>query len=78
MLMAAPPLLQLRSLLAAVSQHGAGEKFFAYAFKMFFVRYAEGAYYDAAVWARRMCEAYCPFLLKKFNVSLPDGFFGFE
>ena len=74
--MAEPPLVQLWTLLAAVSQRGAGEKFFAYAFRMFLVRYAEAAYFDAAVWARRTREAYCLYLLKKFDVSLGDGFWG--
>ena len=38
-------------------------KFFAYAVNMFFKRYGEGAYYDAAVWARRVAEVYCTVLV---------------
>ena len=42
-------------------------KFFAYAVKMFFIRYAEGAYYDAAVWGRRVAEVYCKVILDVFG-----------
>ena len=52
------------------------EKFFFYAMKMFFVRYAEGSYFDASVWGRRMAETYCYGMLHFFNVKLDDGFHG--
>ena len=42
-------------------------KFFVFAVKMFFLRYAEGAYYDASVWARRLGEVYCYFTLSVFG-----------
>ena len=41
-----------------------------YAVNMFFTRYAEGAYYDAAVWARRIAEVYCEVLLRVFDQDL--------
>ena len=37
---------------------------------MFFIRYAEGAYYDAAVWGRRVAEVYCT---TKRTVFSPTG-----
>ena len=51
-------------------------KFFAYAVRMFFIRYAEGAYYDAAVWGRRVAEVYCLVILGLFGKDLGDGFHG--
>ena len=49
-------------------------KFFAYAVRMFFIRYAEGAYYDAAVWGRRVAEAYCFLILDVFGKGFGDEF----
>ena len=49
-------------------------KFFAYAVRMFFIRYAEGAYYDAAVWGRRVAEVYCFAILDVFGNELGDQF----
>ena len=43
---------------------------------MFFVRYAEGAYFDAAVWGRRVAEVYCNVILDVFGKDLSDGFHG--
>jgi len=51
-------------------------KFFAYAVRMFFIRYAEGAYYDAAVWGRRVAEVYCIVILDVFGKDLGDEFHG--
>ena len=51
-------------------------KFFAYAVRMFFIRYAEGAYYDAAVWGRRVAEVYCIAILDVFGKDLGDQFHG--
>ena len=44
--------------------------------RMFFIRYAEGAYYDAAVWGRRVAEVYCIAILDVFGKDLGDGFHG--
>ena len=49
-------------------------KFFAYAVRTFFVWYAEGAYYDAAVWGRRVAEVYCIVILDVFGKDLGGGF----
>ena len=51
-------------------------KFFAYAVRTFFIRYAEGAYYDAAVWGRRVAEVYCIVILDVFGKDLGGGFHG--
>ena len=51
-------------------------KFFAYAVRMFFIRYAEGAYYDAAVRGRRAAEVYCKEILDVFGKDLDDQFHG--
>ena len=51
-------------------------KFFSYAVRMFFVRYAECAYFDAAVWGRRVAEVYCNVILDVFGKDLGDGFHG--
>ena len=51
-------------------------KFFAYAVRMFFIRYAEGAYYDAAVWGRRVAEVYCIVILDVLGKDLGDEFYG--
>ena len=51
-------------------------KFFAYAVRMFFIRCAEGAYYDAAVWGRRVAEVCCMVILDVFGKDLGDGFHG--
>ena len=51
-------------------------KFFVYAVRMFFVRYAEGAYYDAAVWGRRVAEVYCIVIVDLFGKDLGDKFLG--
>ena len=57
--------LYFLALLNEVSTSNPG-KFFVYALKNFFVRYAEGSYYDAAVWGRRLAEVYCKFVLQVF------------
>ena len=41
---------------------------------MFFTRYGEASYYDAAVWARGLAEAYCCVLLRGFGAEMYDGF----
>ena len=51
-------------------------KFFSYAVRMFFIRYAEGAYYDAAVWGRRVAEVYCITMLDVFGKELGDQLHG--
>ena len=52
----------LLTLLSAVQREPVG-KFFAYCFNMFFIRYGEGMYLEASVWARRLAETYCHFAL---------------
>ena len=52
----------LLTLLSSVQREPVG-KFFVYCFNMFFVRYGEGSYLEASVWARRLAEAYCHFAL---------------
>ena len=59
-----------------VSKTDSNGKFFAYCVKMFCGRYAEGAYYDAAVWGRRAAEVYCLVLLGLFQYDLQNGFHG--
>ena len=43
---------------------------------MFFVRYAEGAYYDAAVWGQLVAEVYCIVIVDLFGKYLGDKFLG--
>ena len=58
--------------MALVSKTDTNGKFFLYCVKVFCGRYAEGAYYDAAVWGRRAAEVYCLVLLGLFQYDLQD------
>ena len=69
------PLTDFCLLMDSMYTDGIG-KFFLYAMKMFFVRYAEGSYYDASMWGRRLAETYCYGILQFFNAELGDGFHG--
>ena len=70
-----PDFLYVVAMLEQLSTSYPG-KFFAYAVRMFFIRYAEGAYYDAAVWGRRVGEVYCKVILDVFGKDLGDEFHG--
>ena len=71
-----PDFSSFSAAMARVSEGGAAARFFVYCTRMFFRRYAEQAYYDAAVWGRRLAEVYCLVLLQVFQQELDNSFHG--
>ena len=51
-------------------------RYFAFCFERFFALYAEQQYVDAAVWGRRIAEAYCNYIFLYFSPALLEKFYG--
>ncbi len=63
------------TLLMAVSSDRHG-KYFLFCLFQFFDRYASAAYEDAAVWSRRLAEAYCNYVFVHFDATYLQSRYG--